>query len=317
MESPPKMVTSDATIGSTMSGTNWNMKTVSGTIVSVHLGLGFTVVKDLYYYLIIDNFAHGEKPFNHHIEGSPPEYMNIVLSKATVLFWLSLGPAKSTIYGKEIRQKEIIDPMSQDGLTMSFKLAPLIKLTELNQSDEANDFYLKFGVFPDSHHGISPPITVSIIREEKKQMDAWHYERAKLVKLERVTALQGDYTYHFLDCGHKLRVERNGQKMSIIHFNYFGIHNVPEAEMPVPEVSVEAKPTFNLTGLSSSALYEGIEEAHWEQLRIRSTNNSWATDPSYMNSMKWVDAAWYEIQSRREEEAPVLLEEPDAFEGHY
>lgn len=312
------MFTSDATIGSTMSGTNWNMKTVSGTIVSVHLGLGFTVVKDMYYYLIIDNFATGEKPFNHHIEGSPPEYMNIVLSKATVLFWLSLGPAKSTIYGKEIRQKELIDPMSQEGLIMSFKLAPLIKPAELNQSDDANDFYLKFGVYPNSTDGASPPITVSIIREENKQMNAWHYERAKL---QMVTPIQGDYTYHFLDCGHKLRVERAGQKMSLIHFNYFGIHNIPEpepeAELQVPEVP-EAKPTFNLTGLSSSALYQGIEEAHWEQLRIRNTNDSWYTDPSYIKSMEWVDEAWYEIQSRREEEAPVLLaEEPDSFEGHY
>ena len=149
-------------------------------------------------------------------------------------------------------------------------------------------------------------------------MDVWHYERAKL---QKVTPIQGDYTYHFLDCGHKLRVERAGQKISLIEFNYFGIHTVPEPEPvheSVPESVPEPLPTFNMSGLSSSALYEGIEEAHWEQLRIRHTNDSWFTDPSYIKSMEWVDEAWYEIQSRREEEAPVLLaEEPDVFESHY
>ena len=317
------MFTSDATIGSTMSGTNWNMKTVSGTIVSVHLGLGFTVVKDLYSYLIIDNFAEGEKTFNHHIEGSPPEYMNFVLSKPTVMFWLSLGPAKSTIYGKEIREKQIIDPMSQQGLIMEFKLAPLIKPTVLNRTEEANDFYLKFGTFPDSGNVNPLPLTVSILGEERNQMDAWHYERAKL---QKTTEIKGNYIYHFFDCGHKLRVERNGQKMSLIHFNYFGVHKTPYGspsqtfnppEMPEISSLVEELPKYNLTGLSLSALYQGIEEAHWEQLRTRSTTKAWATDLSYMKSMEWVDEAWNEIQSRREQEAPVLAEEDDSFEGHY
>ena len=45
MESPPHKMPftmSAATIGSQMSGTNWNLKLVSGTIVAIHPGLGFT-----------------------------------------------------------------------------------------------------------------------------------------------------------------------------------------------------------------------------------------------------------------------------------
>jgi len=326
---------SQATIGSSMSGTNWNMKSVSGKIISIHPGLGFTVVKDLYYYLIIDNFAEGEKVFTNHVEGFPQEYMNICLSKATVMFWLSQGPAKSTIYGKEIRQKQLINPMAYEGLVTGFKMAPLIKPTLLNHDDEANNFYLKFGTFPgESDHGNAAPLpfTSMMIQEEKRQMDDWHLERAKL---QKNTAIEGNYKYHFLDCGHKLRVEQNGQKMSLIHFNFHGTHKTPYAS-PALTFTLGAPPhelvldspetletpvgqkTFNLTNLTASALYEGIEEAHWEQRRIRSTA-SWATDPAYKNSIAWVDAAWDEIEERREEEnsAPFSAEDDDAVESHY
>jgi len=323
---------SDATIGSSMSGTNWNLKPVSGTIVSIYPGLGFTIVKDLYYYLIIDNFSTSTVPFNHHIEGSPQEFMNICLTKATVMFWLSQGPAKSTIYGKEIRQKQLIDPLSHEGLITGFKLAPLIKPTRFH-TDEANEFYLKFGTFPghsDLGNAAPLPFTAMVIQEEKRQMDDWHLERAKL---QKNTAIEGNYKYHFLDCGHKLRVEQNGQKMSLIHFNFHGTHRTPYASPALtftlrapPDVtgldlSVETpvgQKTFNLTNLTASALYEGIEEAHWEQRRIRSTA-SWATDPAYKNSIAWVDAAWDEIEERREEEnsAPFSAEDDDAVESHY
>jgi hypothetical protein len=331
---------SEAIVGSSMSGTNWNMKTVSGTIVEVHPGLGFTVTKDLYNYLIIDNFSAGEKAFNHHIEGSPSEYMNICLTKATTIFWLNSEHclAKSAIYGKEIRQKKLIDPMSREGLICGFKLAPLIKQTILNHSDEANDFYLKFGTFPGhSDHGNAAPLpyTAMLIQEEKRQMDDWHLARAKL---EKEVAIEGDYVYHFLDCGHKLRVERNGQKISLIHFNFFGIHRSPYASPALtfnlkapPEITgislddeVTPEYTFNLTNLTAYAIYESIEEAHWEQRRIRDTTDKWATDPAYKKSMAWVDSAWDEIQSRREEEnsPPNFSAYPedmpeDAVESHY
>lgn len=334
---------SDATIGSSLSGTNWNMKTVSGTIVGIHPGIGFTVVKELYYYLIIDNFSAATVPFNNHIEGSPQEFMNICLTKPTVMFWLSQGPAKSVIYGKEIRQKQLIDPLSHEGLIMSFKLAPLIKTTRLNHTDEANEFYLKFGTFPgDSDIGNAAPLpfTAMIIQEEKRQMDDWHLERAKL---QKTTAIEGNYKYHFLDCGHKLRVEMNGHKMSLIHFNFHGIHKTPYAS-PALTFTLGAPPhgleldspdspdthethtplgqkTYNLTNFMTSALIEGIEEAHWEQRRIRSTTAAWHIDPVYTNSMAWVDAAWDEIQARREEEcdnsAPFSAEDEDAVESHY
>ena len=298
------------TIGSSMTGTTWSMKTVSGKIVDIHPGLGFTVMKDLYYYLIVDNFSVGEKPFNHHIEGSPPEYMNISLSKATTMFWLKTDVAKSAIYGKEIRTKQLIDPMSREGLILGFKVAPLIK-PMLLKGDE--DFYLKFGTFPgDSDYGNAAPLpyTSYMIQEEKRQMDEWHLARAKLQD-----TLEGNYSYRFLDCGHKLRVELNGQKVSLIHFNHFGIHKTPHSS-PALTFTLKALPddfglettrTYNLTNLTNSAIHQGIEDAHWEQARIRATTHSWATDPVYKNSMEWVDAAWNEIQARREEEGVASL----------
>ena len=337
MESPPHKMPftmSAATIGSQMSGTNWNLKLVSGTIVAIHPGLGFTVVKDLYYYLIIDNFSAATVPFNNHIEGSPQEFMNICLTKATVMFWLSQGPAKSVIYGKEIRQKQLINPLSHEGLIMDFKLAPLIKPTTLNHNDEANEFYLKFGSFPghsDIGNSAPLPFTAMVIQEEKCQMDDWHLARAKL---QKTTDIEGNYRYHFLECGHKLRVELDGQKMSLIHFNFHGTHKTPYSSPALtftlrapPDVtgldlSVETplgQKEFNLTNLTASALYEGIEEAHWEQRRIRAANPTWYTDPVYTNSTAWVDAAWDEIQERREEEnsAPFSAEDEDAVESHY
>jgi hypothetical protein len=314
------------------------MKTVSGTIVAIHPGLGFTVVKDLYYYLIIDNFSSATVPFHNHIEGSPQEFMNICLTKATVMFWLSQGPAKSVIYGKEIRQKQLIDPLSHEGLIMAFKLAPLIKPTRFH-TDEANDFYLKFGTFPghsDLGNAAPLPLTSMMIQEEKRQMDDWHLERAKL---QKTTAIEGNYKYHFLDCGHKLRVEVNGHKISLIHFNFHGIHKTPYASpaltftlgAPPHELQLDSLDTldtlethtqkkYNLTNLMTSALIEGIEEAHWEQRRIRSTTSkahSWHIDPVYTNSMAWVDAAWDEIQARREEENSAPFSAEDAVESHY
>jgi hypothetical protein len=317
-------------IGSSITGTTWNMRAVSGKITEIHPGLGFTVEKDLYHYLIIDNISLGEKSFNHHIESSPPEYTNIHLTKPTVLFWLSRGLAKSTIYGKEIRNRQLIDPMSYDGLVMGFKVAPLIKPKVLNHSDDANDFYLKFGTFPgDSDKGNAAPLTLTgyIIQEEKNQMDAWHFARAKIQKEGQ--EIEGNYIYHFLDCGHKLRVELSGHKVSLIHFNYFGVHKTPYAspaltftlKAPPAELSLDGKPAYNLTKLTASALYQGIEEAYWQQRRIRETKSVWHTDMEYINSMDWMDAAWDEIQARREEEGAADVQnavpQEDAVESHY
>ena len=47
--------------------------------------------------------------------------------------------------------------------------------------------------------------------------------------------------------------------------------------------------------LSTKNIYEGIEEAHWEMKRSRDINTT---------IQKWVDAAWDEIQNRRDEENP-------------
>jgi hypothetical protein len=248
------------TIGSSMSGVTWNMRTVSGHIVAIHPGVGFTVVKDLYDYLIIDDFSTEVKPFNNHIETYPPEFMNIVLSRATVMFWMSILPrVKSTLCGKELRKKKLIDPMSHEGLIMEVKLAPLIKSIP------------QFG-FPNSEDD-----TAQI---QKYEMDQWHLARATLQK----NAIQGKYTYQFLDCG-KLLVELDGQ-ISLIEFD-----------------SSRYNFKHNVKNLTYSAILQGIEEAHWEQRRIRPQSTEWANDPSYKKSMSWLETAWDEIQDRREEES--------------
>ena len=145
-----------------------------------------------------------------------------------------------------------------------------------------------------------------------------------------------------MDCGHKLRVELDGQKISLIHFNFHGIHKTPYASpaftfplgapphgldldtldtLDVYETHETNTPlshkTYNLTNLMTSALIEGIEEAHWEQRRIRSTTAAWHIDHVYTNSMAWVDAAWDEIQARREEENSAPFSAEDAVESHY
>jgi hypothetical protein len=55
--------------------------------------------------------------------------------------------------------------------------------------------------------------------------------------------------------------------------------------------------------LTYSAILQGIEEAHWEQRRIRQQTTEWANHPSYKKSMSWLETAWDEIQDRREEES--------------
>jgi len=295
------------TIGTFINGTSWNMKAVSGKITEIYPGLGFLLTKDLYTYLAIDNFKEGDISINHHIQGIPSEFMNIRLSKETVLFWLNSVPAKSTIYGKEIREKKLIDPMT-DGLRLGFKVAPLIPVKKIDFSwipDDIMNFYLQFGIFPcDIDPGNTPvPMTTMTIREDKRQMDMWHYARAKLDSLE------GNYTYHFLDCG-RLRVEMGGQKISLIG------KMIPEVEVPkveVPEVPEDEVPEiseWNLKNLSMAALIQGIEESHWNMRRIR--KNPASTE--YLRSMSWVDAAWDEIQARREEESAEI---EDPYEKHY
>jgi len=285
-------------IGSFIHGTSWNMKIVSGHITDIYPGIGFLLTKDLYTYLVVDNFKKGDISMNHHIQGVPSEHMNIRLSKETVLFWLKSGNAKSTIYGKEIREKTLIDPMT-DGLRLGYKLAPIIQMKNIDFTlipDDILNFYLQFGIFP-CDLGESIPITAMTVREEKRQMDLWHYERSKLDSLE------GNYTYHHLDNG--LRVEMAGQKISLIRFK----EHIPEPEPEaMQEQEQEAKASeWDLRNLSITALHEGIEESHWHMRSIR--NNPGPTSPEYLRLLSWVDAAWDEIQARREEE--------NIFEEHY
>ena len=46
-------------------------------------------------------------------------------------------------------------------------------------------------------------------------------------------------------------------------------------------------------------LHEGIEESHWEMRRLRKAG---VFNSAYTNLQEWVDAAWDEIQARREED---------------
>ena len=320
-------------VGSKLSGTTWSMKFASGVVKAVYPGVGFLVEKDLYTYLIIDNFKMEEKPMNHHIDTQSPEYLYASISKETILMWLSeREPAKAKIYGIELREKALLHPLSMKALSLNFKLAPFIhpRLDLISQPSDILDYYLSTGVMPNCERGDHAPIPLELMckKEEKSQLNEWHLMRAQC-------GITNGFTYHFLESG-KLRVEVNGEKLELIHFNHDGVQkSTPYAspaftsvkmslplelgEIPechgtleefegtledIPEChgslegTYESKATWNLSRLTTDQLHEGIEAAYWEIRRTRSRTSNWANDPDVIHFMTWTDNAWDEIESR-------------------
>ena len=306
---------SQATIGSYMSGKNYNRMEVSGEIIDIYPGVGILVKKEFYTYLIVDNFQAGEKEFSHHLESIPPEYAGLTLSTKTVLFWLNgTGSAKSVLFGKEIREKRLIDPMSREGLLLPVKLSPIISaFNNMNlYTGDILDFYLEFGTLPgerDRGHEAPLPYIAMNDNESKRQMDIWHLERAKLNNVG--IDIHGSYKYSFKDCGKMLVVSLHGEDISTIHFSDSSVHNTPYSS-PAPtfvlKSSIEqivgldiAEDTRNLRHVSTDNLHEGIESAYWYTRRLRE-HTGYHTNPEFLRAMCWTDSAWDEIQARREEE---------------
>jgi hypothetical protein len=298
-----------------MSGKNYNRMEVSGEIIDIYPSVGFLVRKDFYTYLIVDNFQAGEKQFTHHLESIPPEFAGLTLSKRTVLFWLNgVGTAKSVLFGKEIREKRLIDPMSREGLLLPVKLNPIISaFSGMNlYKGDILDFYLEFGTLPgerDRGHEAPLPYIAMNKNESKRQTDIWHLERAKLNNVG--IDIHGSYKYTFNECGKMLVVTLHGEEISTIHFSESSVHNTPYSS-PAPSFVLKgtvdsiarldiAEDKFNLTYLSTDKLHEGIESAYWHMRRLRD-QGGFATNMSFLKAMLWTDSAWDEIQARREEE---------------
>jgi hypothetical protein len=302
---------SQATIGSYVSGKNYNCMEVSGEIIEIYPSIGFLVRKDFYTYLIIDNFQAGEKQFNHHLESILPEYVNLPLSKNTTLFWLNgVGVAKSALFGKEIREKRLIDPMSREALLLPFKMNPIISAfgSMHRYKGEILDFYLKFGTVPgESELGHEGPLPLKSMseNESKRQLDIWHLERAKLQRVG--IDIQGSYKYYFSE--KTLVVKLHGEEINNIRLNDLSVQNTPYSS-PAPKFVLKGAPEEftgldlaenKMEALSLEKLREGIEEAYWYMRRLRQ-QEGYHMNESYLMSMAWTDAAWDEIQARREEE---------------
>lgn len=299
-----------------MSGKNYNRMEVSGEIIDIYPGVGILVRKDFYTYLIVDNFQAGDRQFTHHLESIPPEYAGLTLSKQTVLFWLNgVGTAKSVLFGKEIREKRLIDPMSREGLLLPMKLSPIISaFNDMNlYTGEILDFYLELGTLPgERERGHEAPLPYKTMNnnESERQMDIWHLERAKLERLG--IDIQGSYQYSFKECGKILVVSLHGQEISTIYFSESSVHNTPYSS-PAPSFVLKSGPIdeivgldisenkFNLSHIATDKLREGIESAYWYTRRLRQ-EVGYHTNPGFLNAMSWTDSAWDEIQARREEE---------------
>jgi hypothetical protein len=308
-------------VGSKLSGTTWTSRFASGTIKEVYPGIGFLVEKDLYTYIIIDNFKVEDKAMNHHIDTPSSESSYVDISNKTLMIWLMDGePAKKKIYGIELREKSLINPMSLKGLSLSFKVAPHIMPRDdlMSLSSEILYYYVCTGIMPSCERGDHAPLPLELMRtkEEEYQMNNWHLLRAQ-------HGITNGFAYHFLDCGKKLRVEANGAKLFVINYNLNGVLKSTPYSSPVfacvkmaspphvldeiPELEegeignkkIIASLKWNLYRLSDKELDEGIEAAYWEMRRIRE-NPNWADDPSFIHSMEWTDAAWDEVQFRRD-----------------
>jgi hypothetical protein len=272
----------------------------------------------------------------HYLEYNTSDSSFHQLPQETVIAWLNAGyDTKSEIYGKEVQLQTLIDPLSNAGLELPFKVAPFLLHESYTQitNDHESEIFMKTGKIIHEEGSHAPlPIDSIILHEKNQQMNAWHLARYNM-------NYSSPYTYTLLNCGKKLRVEYNGNKESIITVtpsskhsflsvapsrgssmcspaNPFVLSNPP---LDFSEVSAileditglqgtdadaedQAKENYfkeNVYRLRTQNIFEGIEEAHWEMKRFR----KFPHENPYLAIQEWVDAAWDEIQNRREEES--------------
>jgi hypothetical protein len=307
-------------VGTSLGGFTFSYRYASGTVTKVLPGLGFIIESDGYSYTIISKFSAKIFPVRHFLEYNISDCSFHQLPQETILAWLNAGyDTKPEVYAKEIQMQKLIDPMT-DGLALPFKVAPFLKhdcyRNITNEHEE--EIFMKTGklIHEDGRHA-PLPIDSIVLNENTKQMNAWHLARYNM-------NFSAPYTYTLLNCGKKLRVEQNGNKECIIPLNSVAPSRcsslcspanpfvLSQPPLDLSEVSaileditgvfVEEENPFkeNVRRLSTKNIYEGIEEAHWEMKRFR---NFFYEKPS-LTIQQWVDAAWNEIQYRRDEENP-------------
>jgi len=317
MPSPPSTKMYD--VGTSLGGFTFSYRYASGTVTKVLPGLGFVIESDGYSYTIISKFSTNIFPVRHFLEYNTSDCSFHQLPQETILAWLNAGyDTKSEVYAKEIHMQKFIDPMN-DGLALPFKVAPFLIHASYKHitNEHEEEIFMKTGkiIHEDGRHA-PLPIDSIILNENTKQMNAWHLARY-------AAKFSEPYTYTLLNCGKKLRVEQNGNKECIIPLtsvtpsrgssmcspaNPFVLSHPPLDFSEVSaileditgfcdaEAKAEENPFKKSVGrLSTKNIYEGIEEAHWEMKRSRDINTT---------IQKWVDAAWDEIQNRRDEENP-------------
>lgn len=316
-------------IGAKIGGHLFSGRYASGTITNICPGLGYMVENDGYNYMIVNNFGNCSKMSSNSVEFPASEYAFIDLTDETIFFWLKRGfRAKARIYGTEVVRRHLIDPMSDAGLRLTTKVFPFIcsALYSNNMESKHGWEYIKQTgfVLPDDDGESAPlPYDLVIKNEVAKQENKWHLVRSRLLTDHEAAP----YNYTFLQCGKKLLIELDGQKKATVNYLGGDIHLYTPAHSaicspaqpfllrspPIPEISdnldmedplwgdnqfVEA-----VQGLSDDQIDEGIEETYWEMKRLRvfAEKNKTRLGMDFMNSQKWLDAAYDEKQARREQ----------------
>jgi hypothetical protein len=154
-----------------------------------------------------------------------------------------------------------------------------------------------------------------------KQENQWHLARSRMLNDDEAKP----YKYTFLQCGKKLLIELDGKKKCTVNYKGDDVHLYTPAHSavcspvqpfmlsspPLPYLEeIDADPLWggdnkfveSVKNLSHDQIDEAIEETYWEMKRMRifAEKNKCALGADFMNSQKWLDAAYDEKQARRE-----------------
>lgn len=320
----------DCNIGSFIAGYTFGGRYAAGTITEVYPGLGFEIDNDSYKYVIVNRFSVGSKMSTNFLELPTNKYAAINVTDETILFWLKAGcRSKIRIYGAEVARLCLINCTSDVGLHLRIKVAPLIcsgLYVNGIENSEHWPFLKETGKNFPIEAGDSAPLPREMVlkNEIEKQENQWHLLRSRVL-----TPAEADpYNYTFLQCGKKLLVELDGKKKSIINYSDGEVHLFTPAHStlssPAPPFVLMTPPaTFgdlkemssddplwggdnkfvhSMHRLTDEQIDQGIEDSYWEMKRLRTLAELHKTTlgADFMNTQKWVDAAYDEKQFRRD-----------------